>query len=120
MITIFNASIIQEDSLDPHLIVSYYDDKKQQFEKLRTKLSHEFIQGLKSGYNQLSDIESIIEEINVDKELLTKEEVKEIYDDLFINNKTGHSTRYKVSSEDESIIKAKNVFINKKLSDLGN
>lgn len=122
-ITIFNASIISEAEFDPQLIVSYYDSEKEQFEKLRIKVSRELTQGLHSGFNQQSDIELIIEETKEGKELLTKEEVKKIYDDLFVNNKRGHSTRYKVSSDDELTIKAKNAFIqvtrDKKLSDLG-
>ena len=122
-ITIFNASIISEAEFDPQLIVSYYDSEKEQFERLRTKVSRELTQGLHSGFNQQSDIELVIEKTKEGKELLTKEEVKEIYDDLFINNKKGHSTRYKVSSDDELTIKAKNVFVkltrDKKLSELG-
>jgi hypothetical protein len=122
-ITIFNASIISESEFDPQLIVSYYDSEKEQFERLRTKVSRELTQGLHSGFNQQSDIESIIEETKEGKELLTKEEVKEIYDELFVNNKRGHSMRYKVSSDDELTIKAKKVFVHltrdKKLSELG-
>jgi len=122
-ITIFNASIIGEAQFDSQLVVSYYDSEKENFERLRTNISKELIQGLNSGFNQLSDIESIIEETNDGKELLTNEEVKEIYNNLFVNNKKGHSTRYKVSSDDELTLKAKNVFIrltrDKKLSDLG-
>ena len=80
-------------------------------------------QGLRSGFNQQSDIELVIEKTKEGKELLTKEEVEEIYDNLFVNNKRGHSMRYKVSSDDELTIKAKNTFVHlirdKKLSDLG-
>lgn len=122
-ITIFNASIISEAEFDTQLVVSYYDSEKEQFEKLTTKVSKELTQGLHSGFNQQSDIESVIEETKEGKELLTKEEVKEIYDNLFVNNKRGHSTRYKVSSDDELTIKAKKVFVHlirdKKLSELG-
>jgi hypothetical protein len=122
-ITIFNASIISEAEFDTQLVVSYYDSEKEQFERLTTKVSKELTQGLHSGFNQQSDIESVIEETKEGKELLTKEEVKEIYDNLFVNNKRGHSTRYKVSSDDEFTIKAKNTFIqvtrDKKLSELG-
>lgn len=122
-ITIFNASIISEAEFDTQLVVSYYDSEKEQFERLTTKVSKELTQGLHSGFNQQSDIESIIEETKKGKELLTKEEVKEIYDNLFVNNKRGHSTRYKVSSDDELTIKAKKVFVqitrDKKLSELG-
>jgi hypothetical protein len=122
-ITIFNASIISEAEFDPQLIVSYYDSEKEQFERLRTKVSRELTQGLHSGFNQQSDIEIIIEKTKEGKELLTKEEVKEIYDNLFVNNKRGHSMRYKVSSDDEFTIKAKKVFVHlirdKKLSELG-
>lgn len=122
-ITIFNASIIREAEFDPQLIVSYYDSEIEQFERLTTKVSRELTQGLHSGFNQLSDIELVIEKTKEGKELLSKEEVKEIYNDLFVNNKRGHSTRYKVSSEDELTIKAKNIFIHltrdKKLSELG-
>lgn len=122
-ITIFNASIISEAEFDTQLVVSYYDSEKEQFEKLTTKVSKELTQGLRSGFNQQSDIESVIEETKEGKELLTKEEVKEIYDNLFVNNKRGHSTRYKVSSDDELTIKAKKVFVqitrDKKLSELG-
>jgi len=122
-ITIFNASIISEAEFDTQLVVSYYDSEKEQFERLTTKVSKELTQGLHSGFNQQSDIESIIEETKEGKELLTKEEVKEIYDNLFVNNKRGHSMRYKVSSDDEFTIKAKKVFVHlirdKKLSELG-
>ena len=122
-ITIFNASIISEAEFDTQLVVSYYDSEKEQFERLTTKVSKELTQGLHSGFNQQSDIESIIEETKKGKELLTKEEVKEIYDNLFVNNKRVHSTRYKVSSDDELTIKAKKVFVqitrDKKLSELG-
>lgn len=122
-ITIFNASIISEAEFDTQLVVSYYDSEKEQFERLTTKVSKELTQGLHSGFNQQSDIESIIEETKKGKELLTKEEVKEIYDNLFVNNKRGHSMRYKVSSDDELTIKAKNTFVqlirDKKLSELG-
>ncbi len=121
-ITIFNTSIIREAEFDPQLIVSYYDSEKEQFERLTTKVSRELTQGLHSGFNQQSDIELIIEKTKEGKELLTKEEVKEIYDNLFVN-KRGHSLRYKVSSDDELTIKAKNVFVHlkrdKKLSELG-
>jgi hypothetical protein len=122
-ITIFNASIISEAEFDTQLVVSYYDSEKEQFERLTTKVSKELTQGLHSGFNQQSDIESVIEETKEGKELLTKEEVKEIYDNLFVNNKRGHSMRYKVSSDDEFTIKAKKVFVHlirdKKLSELG-
>lgn len=122
-ITIFNASIISEAEFDTQLVVSYYDSEKQQFERLITKVSKELTQGLHSGFNQQSDIELIIEKTNEGKELLTTEEVKEIYDNLFVNNKRGHSMRYKVSSDDELTIKAKNTFVqlirDKKLSELG-
>jgi hypothetical protein len=122
-ITIFNASIISEADFETQLVVSYYDSEKEQFERLTTKVSKELTQGLHSGFNQQSDIESVIEETKEGKELLTKEEVKEIYDNLFVNNKRGHSTRYKVSSDDELTIKAKKVFVqiirDKKLSELG-
>lgn len=122
-ITIFNASIISEADFDTQLVVSYYDSEKQQFERLITKVSKELTQGLHSGFNQQSDIELIIEKAQEGKELLTKEEVKEIYDNLFVNNKRGHSTRYKVSSDDELTINAKKVFVqiirDKKLSELG-
>jgi hypothetical protein len=122
-ITIFNASIISEAEFDTQLVVSYYDSEKEQFERLITKVSKELTQGLHSGFNQQSDIESVIEETKEGKELLTKEEVKEIYDNLFVNNKRGHSMRYKVSSDDELTIKAKKVFVHlirdKKLSELG-
>ena len=122
-ITIFNASIIREAEFDPQLIVSYYDSEKEQFERLTTKVSRELTQGLHSGFNQQSDIELVIEKTKEGKELLTKEEVQEIYDDLFVNNKRGHSMRYKVSSDNELTIKAKNVFVHltrdKKLSELG-
>ena len=122
-ITIFNASIIREAEFDTQLIVSYYDSEKEQFERLTTKVSIELTQGLHSGFNQQSDIELVIEKTKEGKELLSKEEVKEIYDNLFVNNKRGHSMRYKVSSDDELTIKAKNVFVHltrdKKLSELG-
>ena len=122
-ITIFNASIISEAEFDTQLVVSYYDSEKEQFERLTTKVSKELTQGLHSGFNQQSDIESVIEETKEGKELLTKEEVKEIYDNLFVNNKRGHSMRYKVSSDDEFTINAKKVFVHlirdKKLSELG-
>ena len=122
-ITIFNASIIGEAEFDTQLVVSYYDSEKQQFERLITKVSKELTQGLHSGFNQQSDIELIIEKTQEGKELLTKEEVKEIYDNLFVNNKRGHSMRYKVSSDDEFTIKAKNTFVqitrDKNLSELG-
>ena len=122
-ITIFNASIISEADFDTQLVVSYYDSEKQKFERLITKVSKELTQGLHSGFNQQSDIELIIEKTNEGKELLTTKEVKEIYDNLFVNNKRGHSMRYKVSSDDELTIKAKNVFVHlirdKKLSELG-
>lgn len=122
-ITIFNASIISEAEFDTQLVVSYYDSEKEQFERLTTKVSKELTQGLHSGFNQQSDIESIIEETKKGKELLTTKEVKEIYDNLFVNNKRGHSMRYKVSSDDELTIKAKNTFVqlirDKKLSELG-
>ena len=122
-ITIFNASIISEAEFDTQLVVSYYDSEKEQFERLTTKVSKELTQGLHSGFNQQSDIESVIEETKEGKELLTKEEVKEIYDNLFVNNKRGHSMRYKVSSDDELTIKAKKTFLqitrDKKLSELG-
>jgi hypothetical protein len=122
-ITIFNASIISEAEFDPQLIVSYYDNEKEQFERLRTKVSRELTQGLHSGFNQQSDIELVIEKTKEGKELLTKEEVQEIYENLFVNDKRGHSTRYKVSSDDELTISAKKVFVHltrdKKLSELG-
>ena len=122
-ITIFNASIISEAEFDPQLIVSYYDSEKEQFERLTTKVSRELTKGLHSGFNQQSDIELVIEKTKEGKELLTTEEVKEIYNELFVNNKRGHSTRYKVSSDDEFTINAKKVFVHlirdKKLSDLG-
>lgn len=122
-ITIFNASIIGEAQFDTQLAVSYYDWEKGQFERLITKVSKELTQGLSSGFNQQSDIELLIEKTKEGKELLTKEEVKEIYDNLFVNNKRGHSMRYKVSSDDEFTIKAKKVFVHlirdKKLSELG-
>jgi len=122
-ITIFNASIISEADFDTQLVVSYYDSEKQKFERLITKVSKELTQGLHSGFNQQSDIELIIEKTNEGKELLTTKEVKEIYDNLFVNNKRGHSMRYKVSSDDELTIKAKNTFVHlirdKKLSELG-
>ncbi len=122
-ITIFNASIISEADFDTQLVVSYYDSEKQKFERLITKVSKELTQGLHSGFNQQSDIELIIEKTNEGKELLTTKEVKEIYDNLFVNNKRGHSMRYKVSSDDELTIKAKNTFVqlirDKKLSELG-
>jgi len=121
-ITIFN-SIISEAEFDTQLVVSYYDSEKEQFERLTTKVSKELTQGLHSGFNQQSDIELIIEKTQEGKELLTKEEVKEIYDNLFVNNKRGHSMRYKVSSDDEFTIKAKNTFVqitrDKNLSELG-
>jgi hypothetical protein len=122
-ITIFNASIISEAEFDPQLIVSYYDSEKDQFERIRTKVSRELTQGLHSGFNQQSDIELVIEKTKEGKELLTKEEVQEIYENLFVNDKRGHSTRYKVSSDDEFTINAKKVFAHltrdKKLSELG-
>ena len=122
-ITIFNASIISEAEFDPQLIVSYYDSEKDQFERIRTKVSRELTQGLHSGFNQQSDIELVIEKTKEGKELLTKEEVQEIYENLFVNDKRGHSTRYKVSSDDELTISAKKVFVHltrdKKLSELG-
>jgi hypothetical protein len=122
-ITIFNASIISEAEFDPQLIVSYYDNEKEQFERLRTKVSRELTQGLHSGFNQQSDIELVIEKTKEGKELLTKEEVQEIYENLFVNDKRGHSTRYKVSSDDEFTVNAKKVFVHltrdKKLSELG-
>lgn len=122
-ITIFNASIINEAQFDTQLVVSYYDSEKEQFERLITKVSKELTQGLSSGFNQQSDIELVIEKTKEGKELLTKEEIKEIYDELFINNKRGHSMRYKVSSDDEFTINAKKVFVHiirdKKLSELG-
>ena len=122
-ITIFNASIISEAEFDTQLIVSYYDSEKEQFERIRTKISRELTQGLHSGFNQQSDIELVIEKTKEGKELLTKEEVQEIYENLFVNDKRGHSTRYKVSSDDEFTINAKKVFVHltrdKKLSELG-
>jgi hypothetical protein len=122
-ITIFNASIISEAEFDPQLIVSYYDSEKDQFERIRTKVSRELTQGLHSGFNQQSDIELVIEKTKEGKELLTKEEVQEIYENLFVNDKRGHSTRYKVSSDDEFTVNAKKVFVHltrdKKLSELG-
>ena len=122
-ITIFNVTIIGEAEFDTQLAVSYYDWEKEQFERLITKVSKELTQGLHSGFNQQSDIELVIEKTKEGKELLTKEEVKEIYDNLFVNNKRGHSMRYKVSSDDEFTIKAKKVFVHlirdKKLSELG-
>ena len=122
-ITIFNAAIIGEAEFDTQLAVSYYDWEKEQFERLVTKVSKELTQGLHSGFNQQSDIELVIEKTKEGKELLTKEEVKEIYDNLFVNNKRGHSMRYKVSSDDEFTINAKKVFVHlirdKKLSELG-
>ena len=122
-ITIFNATIIGEAEFDTQLAVSYYDWEKEQFERLITKVSKELTQGLHSGFNQQSDIELVIEKTKEGKELLTKEEVKEIYDNLFVNNKRGHSMRYKVSSDDEFTINAKKVFVHlirdKKLSELG-
>lgn len=122
-ITIFNASIIGEAEFDTQLVVSYYDWEKGQFERLITKVSKELTQGLHSGFNQQSDIELVIEKTKEGKELLTKEEVKEIYDNLFVNNKRGHSMRYKVSSDDEFTINAKKVFVHlirdNKLSELG-
>lgn len=122
-ITIFNASIIGEAQFDTQLVVSYYDSEREQFERLITKVSKELTQGLHSGFNQQSDIELVIEKTKEGKELLTAEEVKEIYDNLFVNNKRGHSMRYKVSSDDEFTINAKKVFVHltrdKKLSDLG-
>ena len=122
-ITIFNATIIGEAQFDTQLVTSYYDWEKGKFERLRTKVSKELTQGLSSGFNQQSDIELVIEKTKEGKELLTKEEVKEIYDNLFINNKRSHSMRYKVSSDDEFTIKAKKVFVHltrdNKLSELG-
>ena len=122
-ITIFNVTIIGEAEFDTQLAVSYYDWEKEQFERLITKVSKELTQGLHSGFNQQSDIELVIEKTKEGKELLTKEEVKEIYDNLFVNNKRGHSMRYKVSSDDELTIKAKKTFLqitrDKKLSELG-
>jgi hypothetical protein len=122
-ITIFNASIINEAQFDTQLVVSYYDSEKEQFERLITKVSKELTQGLSSGFNQHSDIELVIEKTKEGKELLTKEEVKKIYDDLFVNNKRGHSMRYKISSDDEFTINSKKVFVKltreKKLSELG-
>ncbi len=122
-ITIFNASIINEAEFETQIVVSYYDSEKEQFERLITRVSKELTQGLSSGFNQQSDIESIIEETKEGKELLTNEEVKEIYNELFINNKRGHSMRYKVSSDDKLTINAKKVFVHltreKKLSELG-
>lgn len=127
-ITIFNASIINEAQFDTQLVVSYYDWEKGQFERLITKVSKELTQGLHSGFNQQSDIELVIEKTQegkelLTKELLTKEEVREIYDNLFVNNKRGHSMRYKLSSDDEFTINAKKVFVHltrdKKLSELG-
>jgi hypothetical protein len=122
-ITIFNASIISDVEFETQLIVSYYDSEKERFEKVRTKVSKELVQGLHSGFNQQSDIELVIEKTKEGKELLTKDEVREIYDDLFVNNKRGHSTRYKVSSDDELTINAKKLFVHlirdRKLSELG-
>ena len=122
-ITIFNASIINEAQFDTQLVVSYYDSEKEQFERLRTKVSKELTQGLHSGFNQQSDIELVIEKTKEGKVLLTTEEIKEIYDNLFVNDKRGHSMRYKVSSDDEFTINAKKVFVHiirdKKLSELG-
>ncbi len=122
-ITIFNASIINEAQFDTMLVVSYYDSDKEQFERLITKVSRELTQGLHSGFNQQSDIELVIEKTKEGKELLTNEEVKEIYDNLFVNNKRGHSMRYKVSSDDEFTVRAKEAFVHlirdKKLSELG-
>jgi hypothetical protein len=122
-ITIFNVAIIGEAQFDTQLVASYYDWEKEQFERLRTKVSKELTQGLHSGFNSQSDIELVIEKTKEDKELLTKEEVKEIYDNLFINNKRSHGMRYKVSSDDQFTINAKKVFVHltrdKKLSELG-
>jgi hypothetical protein len=122
-ITIFNASIINEAEFETQIVVSYYDSEKEQFERLITRVSKELTQGLSSGFNQQSDIELVIEKTKEGKELLTNEEVKEIYNELFINNKRGHSMRYKVSSDDELTINAKKVFVHltreKKLSELG-
>ena len=122
-ITIFNTSIINEAQFDTQLVVSYYDGEKEQFERLTTKVSRELTQGLHSGFNQQSDIELVIEKTKEGKELLTTEEIKEIYDNLFVNDKRGHSMRYKVSSDDEFTINAKKVFVHltrdKKLSELG-
>ena len=122
-ITIFNATIIGEAQFDTQLVTSYYDWEKGKFERLRTKVSKELTQGLSSGFNQQSDIELVIEKTKEGKELLTTEEIKEIYDNLFVNDKRGHSMRYKVSSDDEFTINAKKVFVHltrdNKLSELG-
>ena len=120
MITIFKASTILEEGFNPTLIALYYDSEKEKFEKVNLKISKEFTQGLSSGYNTHSDVEQLIENINEGKETLTKKDIQDIYDDLFINVK-GQSLRYKVSTSDQYLIKAKELFLTliKDRKDLG-
>ena len=96
---------------------------KQEFERFRTKISSEFVQDLASGFRTQDDIELLIEKTDDNKESLTKTEIQEIYNELFIDSKRGHSTRHKVSNDSENTTRAKNIFIHilreGKLKELG-